>query len=122
MDVTLEAIIINTYNPNHDIRVQAENALQELLNTPGSLSALITSIAKIESGRDLRQAVGLVLKNRIRDYWDDESKKRLPTSVDEREYFKQGLLQVILVEQERSIRDMLAEVIRVVSSYDYPER
>eukprot|EP01031_Cornospumella_fuschlensis_P034651 gene34651-41963_t len=33
----LQSILINTYNPNQRLRKEAENALQDFVQTPGSL-------------------------------------------------------------------------------------
>jgi hypothetical protein len=122
MEAALEQILINTYNPNHDLRVNAEQQLQQFLATQGSLSALINFISNVNVHRELRQATGLVLKNRLRDYWADASSKALPSSQEEKEYLKERLLSTILSELDNSIRGILAESIRVVSEFEFPER
>lgn len=122
MDLVLQEILINTYNPNQQLREGAEQALKQFLNTPGSLSALINTIGQPTVHREIRQATGLVIKNRLRDYWQTDSPKCLPSSLEERQYLKSGLVQVLLGETDNSIRNILAEAIRVVSEYEFPTR
>jgi hypothetical protein len=132
MESALHDILINTYNPNHDLRVHAEQALQQFLLTHGSLTALINFIGSSSVHRELRQASGLVLKNRLRDYFYEDPKeykdrtlvkdKALPTSVEEKEYVKHQIVNILLGETDNSIRGILAEGIRVISEFEFPER
>jgi Zn-finger domain-containing protein len=125
MDVALEQILVNTYNPNSQLRLAAEQALQQFLITPGSLTALLQCIGNRSIHREIRQATGLVMKNRLRDYWSTDETARpkaLPSSPEERELIKDGLVQVLLDESDNSIRNILAESIRVVGEYEFPQR
>lgn len=122
MDVALQSILINTYNPNHDLRVEAERALQSFLNTPGSLTALISCIGNSNVHRELRQATGLLIKNRLRDYWNNSEGKGLPATDVEKESLKHHLVSILLMETDNSIRGILAEAIRVVSEYEFPNK
>lgn len=125
MEAALHDILINTYNPNHDLRVKAEQALQQFLVTQGSLTALINFIGSTAVHRELRQAASLVLKNRLRDYFCDNTKpqdKGLPSSPEEKEYVKHQMLNILLGELDNSIRGILAEGIRVVSEFEFPDR
>jgi len=120
MEAALESILINTYNPSHDLRLQAEQALQSFLATPGSMTALITFIGNIAVHRELRQATGLIIKNRLRDFWNNSEGKGLPATLDEKELLKLQIVNILLVETDNSIRGILAESIRVVSEYEFP--
>lgn len=132
MESTLESILINTYNSDAGLRQQAENALAEFLSTPGSLNALVNYLGNSNNHRELRQATGLVIKNRLRDYWTDPSEvdseeskaaaARYPSTAPERDFVKDRLLQVLLVEVDNSIRGILAEAVRIVSEKEFPER
>jgi hypothetical protein len=122
MDTTLQSILINTYNPNHDLRVEAERALQSFLNSPGSLTALIACIGNNAIHRELRQATGLLIKNRLRDYWNNNEGKGLPATDVEKESLKHHLVSILLMETDNSIRGILAEAIRVVSEYEFPNK
>lgn len=124
MDELLQSIIINTYNANPDLRHQAELALNQFLNTPGSLTGLLHVSANPHNRREMRQATGLVLKNRIRDYFVERefTIKALPTSANEKDIIKQGIIEILLNETDNSLRGIFAEVIKVVSEFEFPEK
>jgi len=122
MESILQSILINTYNPNHDLRVQAEQALPQFLATSGSLTTLICFIGNGNIHRELRQATGLLLKNRLRDYWNNSEGKGLPATLQEKEFLKENIVNVLLSETDNSIRGILAETIRIVSEYDFPTK
>lgn len=121
MEAALEGILINTYNPNQGLRKQAEQALQQFLATSGSLSAIINCIGNVNMHRELRQATSLVLKNRLRDYYS-EGDKALPAPQAEKDYLKQRIVQIILIETDNSIRGILAESIRIMAEFEFPQR
>ena len=121
MESVLEAILINTYNPDANLRMQAEAALNQFLVTGGALVALLNFIGNTNNHRELRQATGIVIKNKMRDFWSDDNTKYV-TTPEEREVVKVLLVEVLLVEVDNSIRGILAEAIRIVSETDFPER
>ncbi len=121
MEVALEGILINTYNPNQALRLQAEQALKQFLATAGSLAAIINCIGNLNMHRELRQATSLVLKNRLRDYYSD-GEKALPSSLEEKDYLKKKIVEIILVEMDNSIRGILAESIRIMAEFEFPQR
>lgn len=118
---TLTSILIDTYNPNHDLRINAEKNLQQFLHTPRSLTVLICTIANTAVHNDLRKATALLIKNRLRDYWST-GEKALPTSEDEQAQFKLSLMDALLAEQDNSIRGILAEAVRIISEFDFPQK
>ncbi len=128
MEAHLESILINTYNPNPVLRKQAEEALQQFVQTQGSLAAIINCIGNVQMHRELRQATAIVLKNRLRDYYSKDEKTgqpmsgSLPSSPEEREYLKQKIIAVLLVEQDNSIRGILAESIRIIAEFEFPQQ
>ena len=67
MDVQLQSILIHTYHHDLDLRSQAEAALVQFLNAPGFLIAFVQLLSNVSLPRDLRQAAGIVLKNKMRD-------------------------------------------------------
>lgn len=121
MESVLESILINTYNPDATLRAQAEQALNQFLITGGALVALLNFIGNAGNHRELRQATGIVIKNKMRDYWSDE-KSQYVTTPEEKEVVKQKLVDILLVEIDNSIRGILAEAIRIVSETDFPDR
>lgn len=121
MESVLESILINTYNPDAGLRAQAEQALNQFLVTGGALVALLNFIGNTGNHRELRQATGIVIKNKMRDYWSNE-KTQYVTTPEEKEIVKQRLVDILLVETDNSIRGILAEAIRIVSETDFPDR
>ena len=121
MESVLESILINTYNPNSVLRAQAEAALNQFLLTGGALIALLNFIGNTNNHRELRQATGIVIKNKMRDYWSDDNTEYVITP-EEREIVKTRLIEILLVEVDNSIRGILAEAIRIVSETDFPDR
>lgn len=121
MEQALESILINTYNQNAELRAQAEAALGQFLATSGALIALLNFIGNTNNHRELRQATGLVIKNKMRDFWSEENKVYLITP-EEREIVKARLIDILLVELDNSIRGILAEAIRIVSETDFPAK
>lgn len=121
MEQVLESILINTYNPDAGLRAQAEAALKQFLATSGALVALLNYIGNANVHRELRQATGLVIKNNMRNFWSDE-KTAFVVTPEEKEVVKAKLIDILLVEQDNSIRGILAEAIRIVSETDFPAK
>ena len=121
MEQALESILINTYNSDASLRAQAEQALNQFLAANGALVALLNFIGNTGNHRELRQATGLVIKNKMRDFWSDDNTKYIIT-LEEREVVKARLIDILLLEQDNSIRGILAEAIRIVSETDFPEK
>lgn len=121
MEAVLESILINTYNPDAQLRKQAEQALNQFLISNGALVALLNFIGNVSNHRELRQATGIVIKNKMRDYWSEE-KSEYVLAPHEREVVKEKLVEILMVEVDNSIRGILAESIRIVSETDFPEK
>lgn len=130
MDNTLQAILLNTYNVDNALRSQAEAALIQLLNSPGFLSAFVNVMCNGSLHRDLRLSATIIFKNNIRDIWTtpnstevrDTNKPQFPSSEDERNTSKENILQLLLSENDNSIRKLLAECVRVIAEFDFPDR
>ena len=78
---TLQDILINTYNPDTQLRQVAESALASFLNTDGSFRVLVHLAGKTDVHRDLRQAAAIVAKNNTRKFWSDEASVKYPSKV-----------------------------------------
>lgn len=114
---TLEVILINTYNSNQILREQAEAALKQFIQTPGSCYHILLLVSNHTKHRDLRQAAEILLKNRLRGYWS--STDDLSTSIDEKIAFKSTLLQTLVSETDNSIKTLLAENIRTIGEFEF---
>ena len=124
MDNTLQAILINTYNCDANLRKEAENALLQFFNTPGFLSAFAYVIGNPAIHKDLRQSACIMLKNKLREIWREKEPTDLSyiTSLEEKQVVREQLLSVLMVETDNSIRGLLAESIRAIAEFDYPKR
>lgn len=120
MDTMLQDILINTYNPDHAARHQAEEALKEYLHNSGAFYSLLEFVKNSDANRDLRLAASIVLKNNAKSFWRTDEDV-LPISPEEKESSKAVLLDVMLVEQDSAIRSMLAETVRTIAGIDYPD-
>ena len=102
MEEVLQSILINTYNPDANLRGQAEKALDEFLRAPGAMVALLNFVANSQT-RELRQATCITLKNKTRGFWEADC-DTLPTlSPEEKEFTKHKLLEILLTEQVCSV-------------------
>ena len=63
---SLSYILMNTYNSDTSYRAQAEDALAQYLCTPGSLYSLLMFLGSSQVNRDLRQAAGIAVKNKVK--------------------------------------------------------
>jgi hypothetical protein len=122
MESILESILINTYNSDNQLRAQAEAALAQFLTANGALVALLNFISNTGNHRELRLATGIVIKNKLRDFWSDETSKYPVLTMEEKEVVKVKLVDTLLVEMDNAIRGLIAECIRIVSESEYPER
>lgn len=118
MEETLQNILINTYNPNNALRSQAEQALGLFVRERGALPAALRFIGNPNNHKELRQATGVFIKNNLRAVWTEEGRM----NDQDKEAVKDGLIQVLLVETDNSIRGLLAEAIRMVSEFEFPAK
>eukprot|EP01035_Chromulina_nebulosa_P031158 gene31158-41511_t len=130
----LESILIHTYHPDAHLRHQAESALHAYLRQAGGFVFCLHFLAAgSHVHRDLRQATAIVIKNNTRPYWDSSSKPQgtstesVPivewsSSPEEREAVKALTIEVLLKEVDNSIRDLLAETLKIISEFEFPLR
>ena len=117
----LQAILINTYNPDPGLRTEAENNLKLYLNNPDALTNLFFFIGNHDIHRDLRQAAAIVIKNNAKSFFRPDDAPYV-ISESEKETAKLAVLEVILIETDNSVRNCLAETIRNIAEFEYPER
>jgi hypothetical protein len=123
MDTMIYEILINTYNADHILRNQAEVALGEFLHNHGAFSSLLGFIQNQDIDRDLRVAASIVAKNNARNFFrTDQDESILPISPEEKESAKISIVEILLVETDNIIRGMLAETIRAMSEFEYPQK
>jgi hypothetical protein len=114
----LQDILINTYNPDPGLRKRAEEALGQFLCTPGSCMVTLQLTSDQSVHRDLRQASGILLKNKIRAYWSAEN--GLSASDEEKLQFRSSIVEALLSETDSSLRRLIVAIITDVCLSDYP--
>lgn len=118
MSSALESILIHTYNPDPIQRKQAEGALHNFLRSQGACLQILALIGDRSINRDIRQASSILLKNKIKGFF--EQTDGLSVTPEERESVKGAILIVLISEGDNSIRGLLAESVRHVADTDYP--
>ena len=121
----LHQILTNTFNQDNRLRAEAEEALVQFQKRPQAYSILLQLISGQHAVRELRQAAAIVLKNKARDFWVEEKAREkglIHIPRDEKEAIKQNLVHVLLVETDKSIKAYLAEVVRIISEFEFPEQ
>lgn len=114
----LENTLKYTYSADNALRGKAEEALGLFVRQRGALPLALTFIGDVSRRRDLRQATGIFIKNNLRAVWTEEGR----IDEEDKELVKVGLIHVLLAETESSIRSLLAESIRIVSEFEFPDK
>ena len=115
----LQAVLLNTFNPNKILRETAETRLAEIIRAPGAFPALIGITCTKGVSHDVRVAAAIAIKNNSREFWLPEATFLNPT---EKEAIKSALLQNLLGETDNVLRGVFAEAIRNIADTDFPER
>lgn len=125
MESQIESILINTYNPDQSLRIQAENALAQLLTQTGSFSQLLYFISQSNVyHRDLRLAACITIKNKIREYWSDDvsdDRKVALIDVTEKNFIKSSIFPMLLIESDTLLKNLIAEIIKGITEFDFPD-
>lgn len=122
MAETLYNILLHTYHPDKALRTQAEQALEQYVNTDlSALAGLLAMVKNREISPDLRKAAAIQVKNKIKPFWDPKDNTfSFPDS--HKNVVKSEIVLTILDENDNSIRRLLAESFRKMVEYDYPEK
>ena len=121
MESALHDILIHTYNADPSLRKQAETALDQFVITDGALFVLLSFVGNQTMHRDLRQAAGIIIKNKICQLWREvagdvnDPEQRVFLQPADKHQARGILLDVLLVETDNSIRGLMAEAIKSVA-------
>lgn len=129
----LYSTLEHTYSPDPVIRKAAEQEIEATsLSRPGALLIpLLKIITAADASRHVKQAGSITLKNLVKAKWDP----RLPAnstaaaaanpasvfSAEEKEQAKAQLLEVLMREQDSSLKKLLVESVKEIASADYPD-
>ena len=126
MESALHDILIHTYNADPSLRKQAETALDQFVITDGALFVLLSFVGNQTMHRDLRQAAGIIIKNKICQLWREvagdvnDPEQRVFLQPADKHQARGILLDVLLVETDNSIRGLMAEAIKSVAEVTDP--
>ncbi|KAF9570176.1 hypothetical protein EC968_002115 [Mortierella alpina] len=112
-----------TFQPDPNVRIQAELKLKELEGTQGTLLQSMQIIGAEESEVHVRQAASIYFKNAIRRYWfeSEGAPAHLNISVADKEAIKANILQ-LLASAPTLIRTQLITVLGTILSNDFPAK
>lgn len=119
MEAQLTHILLHTYHPDPSLRKAAEAQLALFLAQPGAFSALLGLAGNRDNHKDLRQAASIVVKNNAREHFGENGSLE---SSPERDAVKHIVLQALFAETDNSVRDILAETVRNIAEFDFPQR
>jgi hypothetical protein len=119
MEAQLTQILLHTFHPDPSLRKAAEEQLASFLGQPGAFSALLGLVGHRGNHKDLRQAASIVVKNNAREHFGEKGSLE---GSPERDAVKHIVLQTLLAETDNSVRDILAETVRNISEFDFPNR
>ncbi|KAF9170410.1 hypothetical protein BGX20_009005 [Mortierella sp. AD010] len=112
-----------TFQPDPNVRMQAELKLKQLEGTQGTLLQLMQIIGSEESEVHVRQAASIYFKNAIRRYWfeTEATPAHLKISESDKETIKSNILQ-LLASAPTVIRTQLITVLGTILSNDFPAK
>ncbi|KAG0286824.1 hypothetical protein BGZ98_004942 [Dissophora globulifera] len=86
-----------TFQPDPNVRIQAELRLKELEGTPGTLVQFMQIIGADESEVHVRQAASIYFKNAIKRYWFEAegAPAHLKISEADKDAIKANILQLL---------------------------
>ncbi|KAF9114888.1 hypothetical protein BGX27_009533 [Mortierella sp. AM989] len=124
MDIqTLYNLFQATFQPDTNVRIQAELQIKQLEGTQGTLLASMQIIGSEESELHVRQAVSIYFKNAIKRYWfeSESTPAHLKISESDKDAIKANILQ-LLASAPSVVRSQLITVLGVILSNDFPEK
>ena len=119
--VALQQALLHTFSPDENARKEAEKRIDTLRSTPGNLPVLLQVVSDAaNTDRTVRQAAAISLKNIIMRHWEqkDDDPGVFP---DDRNTIRENIMEVLVREQDSSVRDILAEAVNNIAGYDFPD-
>ncbi|KAF9437361.1 hypothetical protein BGZ76_001078 [Entomortierella beljakovae] len=112
-----------TFQPDPNVRIQAELKLKQLEGTQGTLLQSMQIIGSEESEIHVRQAASIYFKNAVRRYWFEveSTPAHLKISDSDKDTIKSSILQ-LLAAAPTVIRTQLITVLGTILSNDFPEK
>ncbi|KAF9115179.1 hypothetical protein BGX27_008657 [Mortierella sp. AM989] len=124
MDIQgLYQLFLATFQPDPNVRIQAELKLKQLEGTQGTLLQSMQIIGSEESEIHVRQAASIYFKNAIRRYWfeTEGTPAHLSISESDKDAIKSNILQ-LLASSPTLVRAQLITVLGTILSNDFPAK
>ncbi|KAF9898563.1 hypothetical protein BX616_003874, partial [Lobosporangium transversale] len=113
-----------TFQPDPNLRMQAELKLKQLENTQGILIQSMQIVGAEESEIHVRQAASIYFKNAVRRYWyepEQDNTDHLKIAEADKDTIKSNILQ-LLVSAPPLVRTQLITVLGTILSNDFPQK
>ena len=130
----LYSILEHTYSADPVTRKAAEHEIEATSKArPGALLLpLLQIVAAGDASRHVKQAGSITLKNLIKAKWDPRlpansaaAAQSDPASVfspTEKEQARVQLLEVLMREEDSSLKKLLVESVKEIATADYPDK
>mmetsp|Transcript_108 Transcript_108/g.167 ORF Transcript_108/g.167 Transcript_108/m.167 type:complete len:1061 (-) Transcript_108:259-3441(-) len=130
----LHVALQQSFSPDGNLRSAAEEQIRNLKHVDGATTMLLQVAAEKQVQFEVRQAAAIQLKNVCRECWvervaftgvplsESESKKGKILSDADKESIRSNLIEALLSEPEKSIRDLMAETLHHIAIHDFPDK
>jgi exportin-2 (importin alpha re-exporter) len=125
MEAALIQCLEASLSPNTETVKQAESHLKQATQAPGFVGVLVNIMsANSNQPRHIKQAAAVQFKNYVKHGWDPEHNDcSLGVAVQENDKatIRQHLVG-LMCSANPSVMSQLAEALRIISTYDFPDR
>ncbi|KAF9907671.1 hypothetical protein EC991_010703 [Linnemannia zychae] len=124
MDIqTLYNLFQATFQPDPNVRIQAELQLKQAEGTQGTILSSMQIIGSADSDPHVRQAASIYFKNAVKRYWfeTESTPAHLKISESDKDAIKGNILQ-LLASAPPVVRTQLLTVLGTILSNDFPAK
>lgn len=135
MDVeALHVTLQQSFSPDVNLRGPAEATIRNLKHINGATVMLLQVAAEKQVQYEVRQAAAIQLKNICRECWvervsvlgyplgDADAPKPPVLSEEDKNLVRTNLVEGLMAEHEKSVRDLLAETLHSIAIHDFPDK
>jgi len=131
----LHITLQQSFSPDANLRRPAESAIKNLKHVAGATTMLLQVVAEKQVQFEVRQAAAIHLKNLCRECWSQrkgllgsmlgyeriDSPESVVLGNEDKADVRLNLVDALLSETEKSVRDLLGETIYSIAIYDFPD-
>eukprot|EP00548_Thalassiothrix_antarctica_P003614 CAMPEP_0194146922 /NCGR_PEP_ID=MMETSP0152-20130528/22408_1 /TAXON_ID=1049557 /ORGANISM="Thalassiothrix antarctica, Strain L6-D1" /LENGTH=1062 /DNA_ID=CAMNT_0038847579 /DNA_START=36 /DNA_END=3224 /DNA_ORIENTATION=- len=132
---SLHVTLQQSFSPDANLRGPAELTIRNLKHVRGATVMLLQVAAEKQVQYEVRQAAAIQLKNVCRECWIErvsvmgysqadgsESQKPPVLAEEDKDAVRITLVEALMAEHEKSVRDLLAETLHSIAIHDFPEK